>query len=60
MNESIYALAVREAEARRHHEAFLDWGIGQFIKFAWPVMLMYESRRPPENDAVMRSLELRG
>lgn len=56
MRETIYAAGHRIHNAQRCQQ----WAFGQFIKFALPIVIEWESRKPPENRAVMRSLELRG
>jgi hypothetical protein len=58
--ESIYEAAVQETERQHRWERTLDWGIGRFIKFAFPLVIEWERRKPPENRSVMRSLESRG
>lgn len=57
---SIYAAAVEAEQRKRDAQRFQEWAFGQFIKFAFPLVIKWERRKPPENRAVQRSLELRG
>ena len=60
MKESIYAATVRETQRKRDHDAYMEWLFCNWMRNALKLIQTWHERKPPENDSVMRSLELRG